>query len=581
MPKHILFSLALCVAQATAQTAFPSLNSSPWLGQELLGRVSASSATVNIVFDAGAQVYVEYGTTSGTYPERSSTQTAAAGVPLNITLTGLTANTRYYYRLQYSLSGAFTARPERSFMTQRTRGSTFSFAIQADPHMDNNSSADVYQLTLANELADRPDFMIDLGDVMMSDKLNASGVPVNGGSSPNSAGVLSRTQLMRSYYDIATHSIPLYQALGNHEGEWGSNLNGTPNNVAIWDTQHRTNYFPNPTPDSFFSGDTQSYDLNGAACTPSSSVTCGLGQRRAYYSWEWGDALFVVLDPYWSQTANATTPGGGKDCCQRNAGYWSLTLGQAQYDWLKQTLERSTAKYKFVFSHNLVGGVNPSANGVDQGPMRGGVEAAKYLEWGGYNLDGSYGFSTYRPNLVMPIHQLLVANKVTAFFHGHDHLYAHQSLDGIAYQAVPQPSATNANLGTRATDYGYTQGTMLGGRGYLRVQVAPTGVSVQYVETWLPAEQRANQTNRMVADSYTLTAAATEPPVITSVNTAANGTAVIAANTWVEIKGTNLAAATRTWQNSDFSGTQMPTQLDSVRVTINGQSAYVYYISPT
>jgi hypothetical protein len=99
LPKHILFSLALCVAQATAQTAFPSLNSSPWLGQELLGRVSASSATINVVFDAGAQVYVEYGTTSGTYPERSSTQTAAAGVPLNITLTGLTANTRYYYRL--------------------------------------------------------------------------------------------------------------------------------------------------------------------------------------------------------------------------------------------------------------------------------------------------------------------------------------------------------------------------------------------------------------------------------------------------------------------------------------------------
>lgn len=582
MPNRFFLTALLCAASGFAQVTFPSLNSSPWLGQELLGRVGATSATINVVFDTTAQVYVEYGPVSATYSARTPTQTASAGVPLNISLTELTANTRYYYRVQYALTGNFAARPERSFITQRPRGTTFSFVIQADPHMDNNSSADAYQLTLANELADRPDFMIDLGDVMMSDKLNAAGVPVNGNASPNSAGILTRTQMMRSYYDLATHSIPLYQALGNHEGEWGANLNGTPNNVAIWDTQHRTNYFPNPAPDGFFTGDTQSYDANGAACTPGSSVTCGLGQRRSYYAWEWGDALFIVLDPYWSQTASATQPGGGRDCCQRNAGYWSLTLGQVQYDWLKLTLERSSAKYKFVFSHNLVGGVNPSVNGVDQGPMRGGVEAAKYLEWGGYNLDGTYGFATYRPNLAMPIHQLLVANKVTAFFHGHDHLYAHQSLDGIAYQAVPQPSATNGNLGTRAADYGYTQGTMVGGRGYLRVQVSPTGATVQYIESWLPSEQRANQTNRMVADSYTLSAAATsDPPVISSITTSASGSAAISANTWIEVKGSNLAGTTRTWQGSDFSGTQMPTQLDGVSVTINGRAAYVYYISPT
>ncbi len=582
MRNRLVVTFLISAASALAQITFPSLNTSPWLGQELVGRVSATSATINLVFDSSTQVFIEYGTSPATYPAKTTTQTATANIPLNVVLSGLSANTRYYYRVQYSLGSTFTARPERTFITQRSPGSSFSFVIQADPHMDNNTSADAYQLTLANELADKPDFMIDLGDTMMSDKLNAAGVPVNGGASPNAAGVLTRTQLLRSYYDLATHSVPLYQALGNHEGEWGSNLNGTSNNVAIWDTQSRTGYFPNPSPDGFFAGDTQSYDATGTACTPSQSITCGLGQRRSYYSWVWGDALFIVLDPFWNQTASATQPGGGKDCCQRNAGYWSLTLGSTQYAWLKQTLEQSTAKYKFVFSHNLVGGVNPSVNGVDQGPMRGGIEAAKYLEWGGYNLDGTWGFSTYRPNLAMPIHQLLVANHVTAFFHGHDHLYAHQSLDGIAYQDVPQPSALNTNLGTRAADYGYTQGTMLGGRGYLRVQVAPSGVTVQYIETWLPSEQRANQTNRMVADSYTLTeATVADPPVISSVATAASGATVISANTWVEIKGTNLATTTRTWQSADFSGNQMPIQLDGVTVTVNGRPAYIYYISPT
>jgi uncharacterized protein (TIGR03437 family) len=60
-------------------------------------------------------------------------------------------------------------------------------------------------------------------------------------------------------------------------------------------------------------------------------------------------------------------------------------------------------------------------------------------------------------------------------------------------------------------------------------------------------------------------------------------TPTIAPNTWVEIKGSNLAPAgdSRIWQDSDFAGNQMPTQLDGVSATVNGKSAYVYYISPS
>ena len=585
MKPHVLVSVLLLAfaAIAPAQGVLPSLNSSPWLGQELLGRISDRSVTVNVAFDTAMQVYVEYGTAPGSYASKTAVQATTAGTPLNVVLDNLTPNTRYYYRLQYAPSGSstFTPRPEHFFMTQRPRGSIFTFILHADPHLDSNSNTDVYKLTLANELAEKPDFLIDLGDTMLTDKLNAQGSPDAGGSQPTTAAVLYRTQLLRSYYDLANHSVPLFLTLGNHEGEWGAGLTGTPNNFAIWDTQDRTAYFPNPAPDSFFSGDTQSYDLNGNLCA--SGATCGLGQRRSYYSWEWGDALFIVLDPFWNQPA-ATQTGTGQNCCKGKTD-WSLTLGTVQYNWLKQTLEKSSAKYKFVFSHNLVGGVNPVAKGVAQGPMRGGVEAAKYLEWGGYNLDGTWGFATYRPEMPLPIHQLLVANRVTAWFHGHDHLYAHQSLDGIAYQEVPQPSANNATLGTRASDYGYIQGTLLGGRGYLRVQVAPTGVTVQYIETWLPSEEKGSTVNRMVADSYSLSpAAAIQAPAIASVATSGSGSAAIAPNTWVEIKGVGLAVPgnIRSWSASDFAanGNQMPKQLDSVSVTVNGKPAYVAYISP-
>ncbi|MGO9095040.1 MAG: IPT/TIG domain-containing protein [Bryobacteraceae bacterium] len=72
-------------------------------------------------------------------------------------------------------------------------------------------------------------------------------------------------------------------------------------------------------------------------------------------------------------------------------------------------------------------------------------------------------------------------------------------------------------------------------------------------------------------------------PVIALVANAEGEKPVIAPNTWVEVKGLNLATAgdTRIWQGADFVNNQLPTNLDGVSVTLNGKSAYVYYISPT
>ena len=142
------------------------------------------------------------------------------------------------------------------------------------------------------------------------------------------------------------------------------------------------------------------------------------------------------------------------------------------------------------------------------GAMRGGIEAAKYLEWGGYNLDNTYGFDTARPGWGKPIHQLLVENKATIFFHGHDHTYAKQDLDGIVYQAGPQPSASDTDLGNRGQLYHYDNGTVVGGTGYIRVRVSPTEVKADYVQTWTPSKEKANPKvkNGMVADTYTIKA---------------------------------------------------------------------------
>jgi uncharacterized protein (TIGR03437 family) len=68
-------------------------------------------------------------------------------------------------------------------------------------------------------------------------------------------------------------------------------------------------------------------------------------------------------------------------------------------------------------------------------------------------------------------------------------------------------------------------------------------------------------------------------PVITKVVNAFGNSPVISPNTWLAVQGTNLAPHDRSWQNSDFVNGQMPTMLDGVSVTMNGKSAYLFYIS--
>jgi uncharacterized protein (TIGR03437 family) len=76
-------------------------------------------------------------------------------------------------------------------------------------------------------------------------------------------------------------------------------------------------------------------------------------------------------------------------------------------------------------------------------------------------------------------------------------------------------------------------------------------------------------------------AGAVLPPAITSVTAAESESTTIAPNTWIEIKGSGLAQSLRIWQGPDFVNLQLPTQLDGVSVKMNGENAYVYYLSPS
>jgi hypothetical protein len=62
----------------------------------------------------------------------------------------------------------------------------------------------------------------------------------------------------------------------------------------------RKDFFPNPTPahDKFY-------------------IISDKATRDNYYAWEWGDALFVILDPFMESS------GKGRDWSN-----WDITLGE-------------------------------------------------------------------------------------------------------------------------------------------------------------------------------------------------------------------------------------------------------------
>ena len=105
--------------------------------------------------------------------------------------------------------------------------------------------------------------------------------------------------------------------------------------------------------------------------------------------------------------------------------------------------------------------------------------------------------------MAMPIHQMLMKYNVTAFFHGHDHFYGKQDKDGIVYQEVPQPS-NKSITNFSAAQYGYVNGILLPGRGYMLVTVSNTGVKVDYIKTLMPGEETTSQKNGDIGASYTI-----------------------------------------------------------------------------
>jgi hypothetical protein len=542
LKRDFILPLFLLASSLTAFTLYAQTISFP--GSELLGRPTANSVTVNVVANRAIEAFFEYGLVSGVYTDQTTKVSAAANEPIEVVLDGLEADTRYYYRMGYRAVGAVSwlYRSENLFHTQRVPGAPFAFTLVADSHLGQygGQTADeraLYQRTLLNVRNDQPDFHLDLGDTFAMDPS-----PLGTGMTESEASAAYLIQ--RPYLGLISGSVPIFLALGNHENEEGWNFDDTftapDQSLARVGMKYRKLLFPNPVPDGFYSGNMD----------PLPQAIGGDTNREDYYAWEWGDALFVVLDPYHYSMVWPSEGGsyGGEGVDGEVGGNrWDWTLGIKQYLWLKSTLENSHARYKFVFSHHVTGGTTTYG--------RGGISAAPYFEWGGRNANGTWGWDTKRPaseGWDVPIHQLMVANNVTVYFHGHDHIYAREMLDGILYLEVPKPD--DAGYAWQPYGYGYTEGLypdalMIQNSGHVRVKVSPTGLTVDYVRSYLTGDG----TNGVVADTVSLS-----PITITtspgSPSFQVDGVTYTTTQTFSWVVGSQHAIATTSPQGSEETG---------------------------
>ena len=278
-------------------------------GTIILGRPTNSSISGNVLAKKSLEFYIEYGSEKNQYKNKSEVFKSTYPEPVEFKLSGLEANTRYYYRIQFRENSSlqYQASSEYTFHTQRTKGSSFKFTIQSDAHLyDKKGIKSVMDITMDNQTKDSADFILDLGDTFGDDH------------EPFTITSDKIKQLHLDYlpfFGKLCHSSPLFLCLGNHEGESGYYLQQTPpNNLAVYATKWRTKYYPNPYPDGFYTGN-EDIEAND------------IGRPQNYYAFEWGDALFVIMDVYRYYTVN------------EKPKKWDWTIGDKQYFWFKNTLE--------------------------------------------------------------------------------------------------------------------------------------------------------------------------------------------------------------------------------------------------
>jgi hypothetical protein len=394
------------------------------LGAPLLFAPTATGFGVSVVVEVGDPSTLRVRTKSkGAWSDLLEPTVRAADLA-EWQISGLDAGTTYTYEVLGEAGGKEKVLFSGTATTARAPGDSFTFALLSDTHIGSDLTfTNQGDTTLLDETSAQmgmvaPDFMVNLGDMLDYHEYGFNTPP------PDSSVARAAYLNYRATYGDPLGSIPHFAVIGGWDSESGCN---TTDEIERSRTQ-RLLYLPGPTPDTYPEGGSPFQD---------------------YYAFTWGDALFVMLNVYtYTPTCHLldTYPGLPDD--------W--TLGDAQMEWLRTTLENATSKWRFLMIHHPVGG--NGGNDVDSAYGRGGGRAAHVGEQ-------------------EIVHELMQQYGVQSFFYGHDHVFTDMVVDNIHYSL---PGSAGAIWLFTTDETGYTD--YWADSGWARVDVTPDSVHVQFLD---------------------------------------------------------------------------------------------------
>jgi len=465
-----------------------------------IGRVTGDRAIINLVtaddLDSLLQVHARWAETVEELPTTPFVSDPVLvdtpGTGVELVLNGLRPSTRYFYQVAFETDNAPNTPhvlPIGTFHTQRGLGEEFEIAILADAHLGScffdfdlatvwgfNTIACQDHLAKARET----DLCVDLGD---------STYPVSMCDPQDAWRYYSEyRRVMRPVYE----SMPVFYALGNHEQEAGFYQHGDDGSISFssfgnqlsriqyhqkWATHARLLFVPNPRGDTYPEGGEGAPGCDSSADWGAGNDPWNNGDRshlQNFYAWSWGDALFVVLDPF-----RYTLPGGFR----RPISPSEWRLGATQMAWLERTLAGSSARWKFLFAHHQVGGglIDEYGNATE--------------EWKALAYGRGSSVEADRPGTEQAgIHALMRSYGAQFFVYGHDHCFSHSVRDDVHYLACGRPTYIN-NWYHRAGMRGSYGNVLLEGAdcpwierfhtilGYTRFRIGPERVTMEWVRT--------------------------------------------------------------------------------------------------
>lgn len=348
MKRHLASFAAFLLASLVSIAPLASVAEAQTLTRgPLIQNPDALTTTMTILWwtNVAGNSTVEYGTTSGlgssvTVPQAGSCEVGSAGTCHSVTLTGLTPGTRYYYRLLTNSVQVLGVNYFKTFMAPNDTSELY-FTLIGDWGSDTSSQANIAN----NQNADDTPLLITVGDNAyqngtQSDWDNNAFIPAY------------ENQILRRAVFIPT--------LGNHD------LNDVGDDN--WQDSVEIKMHAKPH--------------NGPS-----------GQAERYFSFDHGDAHFVILD--------SNPPA----------------LNSQQANWLDADLAANTRKWTFVSLHHPP---YSCANGLI-----------------------SFGSDFTVRGLFSPI---LEKHGVDLVFDGHDHLYERT---GFVDEYVAGGGSGSDGLGTR------------------------------------------------------------------------------------------------------------------------------------